>query len=211
MAKNQVLMSHAIRRQQGEELILKVAEEVFATRGFQGATVTEIGKCAGIPKANVHYYFSSKEKLYQRVIEDVFETWLRAAEKFEDFDDPREALTSYISAKMDLSRSRPNGSKVWANEVIHGAPVIRGYLKNRLQKWVVSRETWIQRWIDQGKMRPINPRYLMYMIWATTQHYADFNTQIAVLNGGKNLSEEKFEEAKKTVIDIILNGALYDD
>ena len=204
-------MSHAIRRQQGEELILKVAEEVFATRGFQGATVTEIGKCAGIPKANVHYYFSSKEKLYQRVIEDVFETWLRAAEKFEDFDDPREALTSYISAKMDLSRSRPNGSKVWANEVIHGAPVIRGYLKNRLQKWVVSRETWIQRWIDQGKMRPINPRYLMYMIWATTQHYADFNTQIAVLNGGKNLSEEKFEEAKKTVIDIILNGALYDD
>ncbi len=203
-------VTNAERRRRGERLILQVAEEIFAERGFQGATMTEIGLRAGLPKANVHYYFSSKKKLYQRVIDDVFSTWLDAAHKFEDYDDPRQALTAYISAKMDLSRSRPNGSKVWANEIIHGAPMIQRDLETRLREWCLSREALIQQWIEQGKMRPTNPRYLLYMIWASTQHYADFNTQIAALNNGQPLTDKDFEEAKKTVIDIILNGLLYE-
>ena len=198
------------RRRRGEELILRVAEEVFADRGFQGATVTEISKRAGIPKANIHYYFSSKLQLYQQVLDDIFTAWLQAAEQFEDFDDPRRALTAYINSKMNLSRNRPNGSKVWANEIIHGAPIIRDYLETRLRDWTISRETIIQGWIDSGKMRPFNPRYLLYMIWSSTQHYADFSCQINVLNGGIPLSDDAFEEAKKTITEIILNGLLYD-
>jgi TetR/AcrR family transcriptional regulator len=196
------------RRRRGEELILRVAEEVFANRGFQGATMTEIGKRADLPKANIHYYFSSKKKLYQRVIDDVFNTWLKAADQFDDHDDPREALTAYISAKMELSRSRPNGSKVWANEIIHGAPMMRDYMESHLLEWCESREKRIQSWIDRGMLRPVNPRYLLYMIWASTQHYADFSTQINVLNTGQPLTDEAFEEAKQALVDIILNGLL---
>ena len=198
------------RRRRGEELILRIAEEVFANQGFQGATMTEIGKRAGLPKANIHYYFSSKAKLYQRVIDDVFSVWLKAADKFDDHDDPRLALTAYINAKMELARSRPNGSKVWANEIIHGAPMIRDYLETHLLEWCVSREARIQSWIDRGMLRPVKPRYLLYMIWASTQHYADFDTQINLLNGGEALSDEAFEEAKQTLIDVILNGLLYE-
>ena len=197
------------RRRRGEELILRIAEEVFANLGFQGATMTEIGKRAGLPKANIHYYFSSKAKLYQRVIDDVFTVWLKAANKFDDHDDPRQALTAYISAKMELARSRLNGSKVWANEIIHGAPMIRDYLETHLLEWCISREARIQSWIDRGMMRPVNPRYLLYMIWASTQHYADFGTQITVLNYGEALSDEAFDEAKQTLTDVILNGLLY--
>jgi TetR/AcrR family transcriptional regulator len=203
-------ISNAERRRRGKELILRVAEEVFASRGFQGATMTEIAKRADLPKANIHYYFSSKAKLYQRVIDDVFNQWLKAADLFDDLDDPREALTAYIGAKMDLSRSRPNGSKVWANEIIHGAPMIRDYLQTHLLEWCESREKRIQSWIDRGLLRPVNPRYLLYMIWASTQHYADFGTQINILNNGQALSEEAFDEAKKTLIDVILNGLLYE-
>ncbi len=198
------------RRRRGEELILRVAEEVFANRGFQGATMTEIGKRAGLPKANIHYYFSSKARLYQRVIDDVFTVWLKAADQFDDHDNPREALTAYISAKMELSRSRPNGSKVWANEIIHGAPMIRDYLETHVREWCASREARIQSWIDRGMMRPVNARYLLYMIWASTQHFADFGTQITVLNNGKPLSDEAFEEAKQTLVDIFLGGLLYE-
>ena len=198
------------RRRRGEELILRVAEEVFANRGFQGATMTEIGKRAGLPKANIHYYFSSKARLYQRVIDDVFTVWLKAADQFDDHDNPREALTAYISAKMELSRSRPNGSKVWANEIIHGAPMIRDYLETHVREWCASREARIQSWIDRGMMRPVNTRYLLYMIWASTQHFADFGTQITVLNNGKPLSDEAFEEAKQTLVDIFLGGLLYE-
>ena len=198
------------RRRRGEELILRVAEEVFANRGFQGATMTEIGKRAGLPKANIHYYFSSKARLYQRVIDDVFTVWLKAADQFDDHDNPREALTAYISAKMELSRSRPNGSKVWANEIIHGAPMIRDYLETHVREWCASREARIQSWIDRGMMRPVNARYLLYMIWASTQHFADFGIQITVLNNGKPLSDEAFEEAKQTLVDIFLGGLLYE-
>ena len=173
--------------------------------------MTEIGKRAGLPKANIHYYFSSKAKLYQRVIDDVFTVWLEAANQFDDHDDPRKALTAYIGAKMELARSRPNGSKVWANEIIHGAPMIRDYLETHLLEWCVSREARIQSWIDRGMMRPVNPRYLLYMIWASTQHYADFGTQINVLNNGEPLSDRAFEQAKQTLIDVILNGLLYQE
>lgn len=210
IAKKQESSTNAERRRRGEELILRVAEEVFANLGFQGATMTEIGKRAGLPKANIHYYFSSKAKLYQRVIDDVFTVWLKAADKFDDHDDPRQALTAYISAKMALARSRPNGSKVWANEIIHGAPMIRDYLETHLLEWCISREARIQSWIDRGMLRPVNPRYLLYMIWASTQHYADFGTQINVLNNGKALSDEEFKEAKNTLIDVILSGLLYE-
>ncbi|MFT5505855.1 MAG: TetR/AcrR family transcriptional regulator, partial [Gammaproteobacteria bacterium] len=55
-----------------------------------------------------------------------------------------------------------------------------------------------------------NPRYLLYMIWASTQHYADFSTQINVLNGGQPLSDDAFEEAKQTLVDVILKGLLYE-
>jgi TetR/AcrR family transcriptional regulator len=206
-----VTTTNAERRRRGEELILRIAEEVFANLGFQGATMTEIGKRAGLPKANIHYYFSSKAKLYQRVIDDVFTAWLEAANQFDDHDDPRKALTAYIGAKMELARSRPNGSKVWANEIIHGAPMIRDYLETHLLDWCISREARIQSWIDRGMMRPVNPRYLLYMIWASTQHYADFGTQINVLNNGEPLSDKAFDEAKKTLVDVILKGLLYEN
>jgi TetR/AcrR family transcriptional regulator len=206
-----VTTTNAERRRRGEELILRIAEEVFANLGFQGATMTEIGKRAGLPKANIHYYFSSKAKLYQRVIDDVFTAWLEAANQFDDHDDPRKALTAYIGAKMELARSRPNGSKVWANEIIHGAPMIRDYLETHLLDWCISREARIQSWIDRGMMRPVNPRYLLYMIWASTQHYADFGTQINVLNNGEPLSDEAFDEAKQTLVDVILKGLLYEN
>ena len=209
-SKKIVPTTNVERRRRGEELILRVAEEVFANRGFQGATMTEIGKRAGLPKANIHYYFSSKARLYQRVIDDVFTVWLKAADQFDDHDNPREALTAYISAKMELSRSRPNGSKVWANEIIHGAPMIRDYLETHVREWCASREARIQSWIDRGMMRPVNARYLLYMIWASTQHFADFGTQITVLNNGKPLSDEAFEEAKQTLVDIFLGGLLYE-
>jgi TetR/AcrR family transcriptional regulator len=202
--------TNAERRRRGEELILRVAEEVFASLGFQGATMTEIGRRAGLPKANIHYYFSSKANLYRRVVDDVFNVWLKAADQFDDYDDPRKALTTYISAKMDLSRSRPNGSKVWANEIIHGAPMIRDYLESHLRQWCATREARIQSWIDRQMIRPVNPRFLLYMIWASTQHFADFDTQITILNEGKALSDDDFNEAKQTLIDVILNGLLYE-
>lgn len=189
-----------------ERHILQTAESVFAEHGFRGATTGMIAKLAGIPKANLHYYFPTKEELYRRVVEKIFTIWLQAAETFDACDDPEAALTGYINAKMDISREHPEGSKVWANEILNRAPVIQDYLETTLVEWTESRIAALNRWIAEGRMAPIDPRTLLYTIWATTQHYADFNHQIDTLNGGKPLSDEQFELAKQNVVGLILAG-----
>ncbi len=193
-------------REVNEKAILAAAEEVFAEYGFAGATTSRIAERAGIPKANLHYYFPTKEALYRRIIDNIFTIWLQAADSFDQSDDPVEALTRYIHTKMDISRGTPLGSKVWANEIIQRAPLIQDYLETTLREWTASRVTVIERWVAQGRIAPVNPHYLLYMIWATTQHYADFGHQIKTLNGGAELSDEQFEEAKRTVTDIVLRG-----
>jgi len=193
-------------RIKNEEAILGAAEEVFSELGFAGATTSLIAKRAGIPKANLHYYYPTKETLYQAIIGKIFSAWIHAAGTFDDCDDPADALRRYIHAKMELSRSHPLGSKIWAQEIMHGAPQIQGFLDTTLKDWTKSRVKVIERWIAEKKIDAINPHYLLYMIWATTQHYADFEHQIGVLNGGRDLSDEKYGEATETVTQIILQG-----
>jgi TetR/AcrR family transcriptional regulator len=193
-------------RQQNEALILRAAEKVFAEAGFGGATMQLIADLAGLPKANLHYYFATKEDLYRRVVGDIFEIWLHAAEAMDAAPGPVEGIGAYIDAKMDISRDHPDGSKVWASEVMHGAPVIQDYLETTLRDWTIGRAALIQRWIDAGKMAPVDPAHLLYMLWATTQHYADFGHQIEVLNGGKRLTDAQWRAAKASVKTIILRG-----
>ncbi len=137
-------------RQQNERLILDAAERVFAEAGFGGATMQLIADMAGLPKANLHYYFPTKEALYRRVVQNIFEIWLDAASSFDDAAGPIEGIGAYVQAKMDISRRHPHGSKVWAAEVMHGAPVIQDYLETTLRDWTNGRIAVIQRWIDQG-------------------------------------------------------------
>ncbi len=193
-------------RRENERAILEAAEKVFAEAGFGGATMQLIADMAGLPKANLHYYFATKEDLYRRVVQQIFEVWLDAASSFDDAPGPVEGIGAYIDAKMDISRTHPHGSKVWASEVMHGAPVIQDYLETTLRAWTEGRIAVIRRWIDEGKMAPVNPRHLLYMLWATTQHYADFGHQIQTLNGGKPLTDKQWNEAKASVKDMVLRG-----
>jgi TetR/AcrR family transcriptional regulator len=193
-------------RRENERAILEAAEKVFAEAGFGGATMQLIADMAGLPKANLHYYFATKEDLYRRVVQQIFEIWLDAASSFDNAPGPVEGIGAYIDAKMDISRTHPHGSKVWASEVMHGAPVIQDYLETTLRDWTDGRIAVIQRWIDEGKMQPINPRHLLYMLWATTQHYADFGHQIQTLNDGKTLSDKEWRDAKASVRDMVLRG-----
>lgn len=193
-------------RRENEARILAAAEKVFAEAGFGGATMQLIADMAGLPKANLHYYFATKEELYRKVVQQIFEIWLHAADSFDNAPGPVEGIGAYIDAKMDISRRHPFGSKVWASEVMHGAPVIQDYLETTLRDWTENRAKLIQRWVDEGKMAPIDPRHLLYMLWATTQHYADFGHQIETLNNGKPLSDRQWKEAKESVKAIILRG-----
>jgi len=193
-------------RGEKKQAILDAAEKIFAEYGFKGATTQMIADFAGIPKANLHYYFPTKEALYSQVVQNIFDIWLEAADSFDQNMDPAVALASYINKKMEISRAHPNGSKVWANEVMHGAPIIQDYLETTLKEWTTSREAVIQGWIDEGRIDKIDPKHLLYMIWATTQHYADFVHQVETLNDGQPFGDQEWQAAARDVKKIILTG-----
>ena len=193
-------------RHTNEKAILAAAEEVFAEAGYGGATTAAIAARAGIAKANLHYYFDTKEALYRAVVAQVLTAWLDAASSFDIADNPAQALSLYIGAKMDLARTMPLGSRIWASEIMRGAPVIQDFLETTLAQWLASREAVVRRWIAEGRMRPIEPRFMFYMIWATTQHYANAAHEIATLEREPSLGDSRFEAAKKQVIETIVAG-----
>jgi|SRR5579872_5176093 TetR/AcrR family transcriptional regulator len=195
-------------RAENKRLILEAAEAVFAETGFKGATTAAIAARAGVPKANLHYYFPTKEELYRSVIERVLTAWLAAASSFDQSDDPSEALARYIGAKMDLAREMPLSSRIWATEIMRGAPAIQDFLDTTLTQWVDERSRIIHRWIAENKMRPIEPKYLFYMIWATTQQYANAAHEMSSLENGRPLSDAQFDTAKRQIIETIIRGVL---
>jgi TetR/AcrR family transcriptional regulator len=191
-------------RKANEALILETAERVFAMNGYKGATIAHIAREAGLPKANLHYYFKTKLALYRQVLEEILDDWMEAASTFENYPDPEQALRTYVQAKMEFSRSRPFGSRVWASEVMSGAPVMEGFLGTILKKWVDERACIIRDWVRDEKIHPVHPRALLYMIWATTQHYADFERQIVILNGGAKISDRQYRERTNQVVNLVL-------
>jgi len=159
-----------------------------------------------LPRSNLHYYFTTKDDLYREVLISLLDSWEKEGACFETFDDPRVVLTSYIREKMNHSRTRPYGSKLWANEIMHGAPLFREMLDEHLAKGAKVKEAKIRQWVEEKRIQPVEPSALLYMIWASTQHYADFDYQVCALNGHKRLLDVQFEQAIQTITAIILRG-----
>ena len=187
-------------------LILKAAEKVFARQGLKGTRLFEIANEARLPKANLLYYFHSKEDIYRAVCQDILETWLGALGEISADDNPKKAIESYIKSKMNLSFSRPNASKVFALEIISGAPVIGDYLETDLKSWVDRQANVFEKWQSRGEMVSISPQHVFFMIWAVTQTYADFNTQITAVLGVEEISAVDYSSAVETVTEVILGG-----
>jgi TetR/AcrR family transcriptional regulator len=194
-----------IRRVNVEKILL-AAEKIFAEKGYGSTAMADIAEEVQLPRSNLHYYFTTKSELYSSVLFDLLEVWKQDALCFEMFDDPRVVLSSYIRAKMNHSRSRPYGSKVWANEIIHGAPTLGVALDASLYDWAKMKEAKIRQWVDDKRILPVEPSSLLYMIWASTQHYADFDHQVNILNDHQPLSDMQFERAVQTVTSVILRG-----
>jgi TetR/AcrR family transcriptional regulator len=189
-----------------EKAILVAAEREFASRGFNGASMNRIALGAGVPRTNVHYYFKNKEELYAKVLTDVIQMWDNSFNQISSEDDPAEALEAYIRAKVAYSRTNPLASKIFASEILHGAPVLSSYLKKDYRDWLRGKAGIIDSWIAQGKMDPVDPFYLIFMIWASTQHYADFEVQVKTVLGKARLTARDFEVVANNLTHIILKG-----
>ncbi|MGP0174477.1 TetR/AcrR family transcriptional regulator [Pseudomonas sp. NCHU5208] len=193
-------------RERNKELILRAASEEFADKGFAAAKTSDIAAKAGLPKPNVYYYFKSKENLYREVLESIVEPLLAASAPFNQPGQPGEVLTAYIRSKIRISRELPHASKVFASEIMHGAPHLSPQQTEQLNAQASHNIACIQRWIDQGLMASVDPHHLLFSIWAATQTYADFDWQISVVTGKAKLDDADYEAAAQTIIRLVLKG-----
>jgi TetR/AcrR family transcriptional regulator len=193
-------------RQANRERILGAAEKVFARAGFNGATMAAIAEGAELPKANLHYYFGSKHDLYREVLAGTLRDWLVPMDVMTAEAEPAEALASYIRAKMAMSAERPDASRVFANELLHGAPVLGDLMRSELRKHVERQAKVIRGWIAAGRMAEVDVEHLFFTIWAATQTYADFDVQVRAVLGRSKLTRRDHERATAHVVSLVLRG-----
>jgi TetR/AcrR family transcriptional regulator len=188
------------------EIILEAALEVFSIHGFRGSTVDQIAARAAMSKPNLLYYFRRKQDIYRAVLEGTLADWLAPLAAIDPKGDPVEELRRYITAKLDMSAQKPAASRLFANEILAGAPVVGDFLRTQLKQLVDEKAAVVRTWVSTGRLAPVDPHHLIFMIWAATQHYADFDVQVRAIMGSQVDRPGFREQTAQAVLTLVLNG-----
>ncbi len=187
-------------------LILDAALQLFSRFGVHGTSLDQVASMADVSKTNLLYYFSSKDELYVSVLRQLLDVWLRPLRGFSVEQEPLQAIGEYIRIKLELSRDHPAESRLFCLEIVQGAPLLMDELQQPLRELVDSKVQVIQAWIDAGQLAPIDPHHLIFSLWATTQHYADFASQINAVTGKTLADPVFFQQVLENVRGLILEG-----
>ncbi|MER9392853.1 MULTISPECIES: TetR family transcriptional regulator C-terminal domain-containing protein [unclassified Mesorhizobium] len=193
-------------QQEKRELILEAALEVFSANGFRGSTIDQIAEAAGMSKPNLLYYFRRKEDIHETLMERLLATWLAPLRELDDIGDPLTELRSYIRRKLEMARDFPRESRLFANEILQGAPRIMPLLAGELKTLVDEKANVIKGWMRAGKIARTDPWHLIFSIWATTQHYADFDVQVRAVLGADPGGDGRFEDAARFLEQLFIDG-----
>ncbi len=180
-------------------IILEAALDVFSKQGFSGATLDQISLQAGLSKPNILYYFNSKEAIHLCLLQRLLKEWLEPLHQLNPNGEPIIEIIGYVQRKLEMSKMYPRESKLFAIEILQGAKYLKQFIQSDLKILVDSKVALINDWVDQGKIAKINPVHLIFSIWATTQHYSDFETQIKLICGSDetNIASDAEEHLKK--------------
>ena len=191
-----------------QDVILEAALDVFSREGFRGATIDQIAEAAGMSKPNLLYYFPRKEEIYKRLMTEMLAIWLMPLREIDSEGDPVPELRSYIRRKLEMSRDFPRESRLFANEMLQGAPRILDVLETDLKALVDEKAMVLEGWMARGKICRTDPYHLIFSIWATTQHSADFDVQVRAVLGKDRGGEGRFEDAARYLENLFLFGLL---
>jgi len=170
-------------QKKNQAAILDAGLAVFSPYGYRGSTLDQVAEAAGLSKPNLLYYFPSKEAIYTTLLGKLLENWLEPLRELDANGDPIGELLAYTQRKLDLSQHYPRESRLFANEIIHGAPRIGDVLRGELRTLVDEIAVVINAWAKAGRIKPVDPYHLIFSIWSLTQHYADFEVQVTAILG----------------------------
>ncbi|MEE4187148.1 MAG: TetR family transcriptional regulator C-terminal domain-containing protein [Roseobacter sp.] len=192
-------------QRQKRAVILRAALDVFSVDGLRGATLEKIAVAAGMSKPNVVYYFGSKDAIYTELLESLLETWLSPLRDLSGDGDPLAEILTYVRRKLRMSRQMPRESRLFATEILHGAPRTADMLSGELRALVDEKAALITGWSAAGKLARVDPHHLIFSIWAMTQHYADFDVQVRAVLGAPD-PEALFDEADAFLTDFFVRA-----
>ena len=188
------------------DLILEAALDVFSVLGFRGSTIDQIAEAAGMSKPNLLYYFASKEDIHRSLIARLLDTWLAPLAGISASGDPLNEIRGYIRRKLEMARDYPRESRLFANEILQGAPHIKDMLEGELKTLVDRKAKIIAAWMADGRLAKVDPYHLIFSIWATTQHYADFDVQVRAVLGARKGGEGRFHDAAEYLDRLFVDG-----
>jgi Transcriptional regulator len=189
-----------------KQAILSAALNTFSQYGMHGTRLEQVAELAGVSKTNLLYYYPSKEALYVAVMRQILDIWLAPLKAFREDFAPLVAIKEYIRLKLEVSRDYPQASRLFCLEMLQGAPLLMNELTGDLKVLVETKSAIIAAWVKAGKLAPVDPHHLIFMIWATTQHYADFATQIEAVTGSTLQDEAFFQRTVENVQHMIIEG-----
>lgn len=188
--------------------IMDAALEFFSLYGIHGTSLDQVAERADVSKTNLLYYFPSKEDLYVAVLTGILDVWLAPLKALRPDQEPLQAIREYIRLKLEVSRHHPQASRLFCLEMIQGAPLLKKQLKGGLKTLVDEKSAMIERWVVQGDLAPVEPHHLIFMLWATTQHYADFWVQVEAVTGKSLQDDDFFQQTVENVQQVIINGIM---
>ncbi|GLO13307.1 transcriptional regulator [Pseudomonas putida] len=204
---DQSLGNPGIRRK-NQKLILKAASESFAATGFTATHSHEIAERAGVPKANLYYYFQTKENLYVQVLMSFVEPLVKASAALRKNDDPIAGLRAYIKARIRIIREHPFSAAVFSQELLSGGRRLPEACKNVLHEEARHNVACLRNWIDHGRLAPCDPEHLMIFIWSATRTYTNLAWQMSQIRGVAQPDKSDFDRATRTVTRMVLSGVV---
>lgn len=189
-----------------KQAILAAALETFSQFGIHGTRLEQVAELAGVSKTNLLYYFPSKEALYVSVLQQILDIWLAPLKAFREELTPLVAIQQYIRLKLEVSRDYPQASRLFCLEMLQGAPLLKTVLSGDMKSLVDEKSAIIAGWVATGKLAPVDPHHLIFMIWATTQHYADFSAQVEAVTGKSLKDDDFFHSTVDNVQRMIIEG-----
>lgn len=152
-----------------EQLILEAAEEEFLLKGFDGARTTVIAERAGVTHAMLHYYFRTKEQLFERIVAKI--TGLVAQTVLAAMGDPQkpiiERIKSGVASHFDLVAAHPLLPRFFLNEVVlrpERYHLLDDSLKERITMLFAQLQTEADRAAVAGEMEAVDMRQLFVSI-----------------------------------------------
>ena len=197
-----------------KQRILSAATQTFAMKGKAGARVEEIAYLAKANKAMIYYYYTSKDRLYEEVLDTAMgETFGEMARAAATETDPEEKVRRIINAYVKLYIHRQDLFQLLLREIVDGGETLRKtvlrYRDVFEQQPEILPAQVIQQGIDAGIFRPLNPQHTLMSLMGMTIIYALGRPIIDVILGIEDAQLNSFlEERRHQIADLLLNGLL---